>query len=409
MHAETIARIKHEWNEEVLRVQRRERPAAFPPLPEIPAGRYTREDFYRLEQERLWPRSWLLAGHISELPDEGSFKRWEAANMPVILVRGKDKVIRAFFNACQHRGSAVVSEATGLRKSFSCVYHGWTYGLDGALNFVTDEFEFAGLDKTRKGLKPLRCELWGSLIFVNADLNAMSLRDHLAGIYDQLDDMQFESLTMFAKLSYDIDCNWKCVQDAFAEGYHINTVHKNTVALFLKPEVGTRRLFPHGHGYQIVSQNTGEAFEESKFFDRFAMDMDPGHEITRNSSRAHSIFPNLTIPVTTTQFPIIMPWPKGPHRCTVEVYYMATPGHGDPESEACKTVTQMFDVVTQEDLGVLNAQQRGLNSGAISSVPLSYLERLIYNHHEHLDRVLGLDHVPPELRVPQILGPFIEP
>src|SRR5262245_31077095 len=122
MHADTIARIKHEWNEEILRIQRQERPKEFPPLPEIPAGRYTREDFYRLEQEKLWPRSWLIAGHVSELPEIGSYKLWDAAGMPVILVRGKDKVIRAFFNACQHRGAAVVSEPVGNRKAFSCVY-----------------------------------------------------------------------------------------------------------------------------------------------------------------------------------------------------------------------------------------------------------------------------------------------
>ena len=409
MHADTIARIKQEWKAETLRAQRKEHPREFPPLPGVPAGRYTRADFYQLEQERLWPATWLLAGHTSEVASPGSYKRWDSAGMPVIIVRGKDNVIRAFFNVCQHRGTTLVTEQSGNKTAFACTYHGWTYSLEGKLNFVPDEYDFANLDKSQKGLVPLRCEMWGNFIFVNRDPDCVPLRDHLGGMYDQLADMHFENLTMFAKLSYDIDCNWKCVQDAFAEGYHISALHKNTVAKFIDYEVGTRRLFPNGHGYQIVQKRSGDEFEAVKYFDRELVDDDPEHEITRDSSRAHNIFPNVIIPVALTQFPIIVPWATGPDSCRVEVYYVATPGHGDPESEACKTVVQMFEVVTQEDLSVLKIQQAGLKSGTIRSLTLSYGERMIYNYHENLDRVLGLERVPADLLVPQILAPFLEP
>jgi phenylpropionate dioxygenase-like ring-hydroxylating dioxygenase large terminal subunit len=408
MRAETIAKIKQDWASEGSRMKLGERPAEFPALPEIAAGRYTRADFYQLEQDHLWATTWLVAGHTSEVRAAGSYKLWESAGIPVILVRGNDHVIRAFFNACQHRGGLLVTEASGSKKAFACNYHSWTYGLDGALNFVPDEFDFKGLDKSKKGLVPLRCETWGNLIFVNRDLSCMPLRDFLGALHTELEDMQFDTTTLFAKLDYDIDCNWKCVPDNFEEGYHVTTVHKNTVARFLNYDVTSRRLYPNGHAHVMMGKKTGDEFEATKVFDRGRVEKDPGHEITRNSQRTYNVFPNLIIPTALTQFPLIISWPRGPDACHVEVYYLALPGHGDPESEGCKTVVQMMDVITKEDLGPLNGQQKSIKSGAVRSFPLSYSERLIYHHHENLDRVLGLQRVPSDLAVAQILEPFVE-
>ena len=375
----------------------------------MPAGRYYREDYYNLERENLWPKTWLFAGHLDELPEAGSYKLWEAVGMPVILIRGKDDEVRAFYNVCQHRGSAITTKPRGKVNKLSCQYHGWTYDLTGELVFVPGEYEFIGLNKCDKGLKPLRCETWGKLIFVNADPQAESLEQFMGPLWEALADMDFDSSELFDKLEYRIPCNWKCVQDAFQEGYHINTVHKNTVAQVLEPSVGTRSLFPNGHSHQIVRKATGEAEEEARYFDRERPEFyGPEHEITRVGQRAYAAFPNVIIPLAETQYPFIVAWPDGPDNCLVEVYYVATPGHGDPESEACKMVVQMFDVVTQEDLGILSSQQKSLRSGAISGITLGYAERMIYNSNEHLDRVLGLDKVPADLALPQVLAPFIE-
>ena len=105
MDAETTERIKREIAYERGRTAP---PEGFPKLPDIPAGRYVDPDFFALEQERIWPRSWLMAGHRDELPGPGSYFRWDAAGVPLFLVRGRDEVIRAYYNTCSHRGGPVV-------------------------------------------------------------------------------------------------------------------------------------------------------------------------------------------------------------------------------------------------------------------------------------------------------------
>lgn len=406
MDVETIAAIKDDWAAEIARMSHGEHPKDFPALPGIPIGRYTRQDFYELEKRELWAKTWLLAGHSDELPTVGSYKLWEAAGMPVILVRGKDHRIRAFFNACTHRGGLLVTEAKGAKTAFACNYHSWTFGLDGMLNFVPDEFEFPELDKAAKGLVPLRCEMWGNFIFVNQDADASSLKDFLGAVYTGLEDLRFDRTTLFAKLDYDVDCNWKFVPENFEEGYHVNTVHKNTVARFLDYDVTSRRLYPNGHAHVMMAKKQGEEFEASKVFDRIAIEADPEYEINVIAQRTYNVFPNLIISTALTQFPLMVVWPRGTNRCHVEVYYAAMPGHGDAESEACKTVVQMMDVITREDMGPLSGQQRSVESGALKTFELGYCERLIYHHHESLDRALGVNNIPPELVVKQILGSF---
>ena len=85
----------------------------FPPLPDIPAGRYTDPDFLKLEMTYLWRKSWLYACHVDELPEPGSFILWKKTGAPILIVRGKDDVIRAFYNTCRHRGGPLVKTQAG--------------------------------------------------------------------------------------------------------------------------------------------------------------------------------------------------------------------------------------------------------------------------------------------------------
>ena len=135
-------------------------PDGFPPLPDLPLGRYTDPEFFRLETERLFRRAWLYAIHDSELAEPGAYALREIAGAPVLLVRGDDDrtrgrcagPVRAFYNACRHRGAPVVKGDSGCARLLVCQYHSWTYGLDGALLRVPDERDFVGLDPEQRGL-----------------------------------------------------------------------------------------------------------------------------------------------------------------------------------------------------------------------------------------------------------------
>src|ERR1700722_79813 len=152
-------------------------PDAFPALPEVPAGRYYDPQFYELEQQYLWRKTWLHAGHVSELPTVGSYKLFEQLGLSIIISRGLDGEIRAFHNICRHRASALLLETKGVARRFVCPYHAWGYSLDGRLTAVPREHDFPCLDKSKRGLLPVRCETMRGMIFLNLDERAQSLAD----------------------------------------------------------------------------------------------------------------------------------------------------------------------------------------------------------------------------------------
>ena len=202
MQLESTARIENLWQTEDIRATEKRHPSDFPALPEIPVGRYTRDDFFQLERQHLWSKTWLLVGVANELPTPGSFRSYTLNGVPVVVVRGNDGAIRAFYNVCQHRGATLVTATSGAVKTFNCRYHCWSYDLEGKLAFVPDEHDFAGLDRSKRSLRPLRCELWGNLIFLCFDPAARPLSDHLASLSDALSDVPLDKVQLYTTLEY---------------------------------------------------------------------------------------------------------------------------------------------------------------------------------------------------------------
>ena len=119
-------------------------PAGFPRLPDIPGGRYWEPEFFSLECDALFKRGWLYAGHTDQLPDPGSFIVRRRTGIPILLIRGTDRRIRAFYNTCRHRGTPLVRQESGTAGRFlSCRYYGWTYDTTGTLTAVPDPRDWA--------------------------------------------------------------------------------------------------------------------------------------------------------------------------------------------------------------------------------------------------------------------------
>ena len=161
----------------------------------------TSPEFYELEREAVFKRAWLNVARVEELPRVGSYltKEIDAARTSVIVVKGKDQQIRAFYNICRHRGNKLVwndypnEEVKGTCRQFTCKYHGWRYDLKGDLTFVQQEGEFFGLDSAQYGLKPVQCDVWNGFIFINFDPEPRwTLREFLGPMITALDDYPFE-------------------------------------------------------------------------------------------------------------------------------------------------------------------------------------------------------------------------
>jgi phenylpropionate dioxygenase-like ring-hydroxylating dioxygenase large terminal subunit len=199
----------------------------------VPLEPYRSPEYFALERERIFARSWLIMGRVEDVPEVGDFivKEVEICAASVLITHGNGGKIRAFHNVCSHRGNQVVWEEKGTRTTrFRCRYHNWTYGGDGRLLAVSDEENFVGLDKAKCGLETIQCDVWDGWIFINLNPdNKVGLADYLGDMGKFLGGLPYPSAHRSIKVQGIVDCNWKIVTDAFSEAYHIPVLHSRTI------------------------------------------------------------------------------------------------------------------------------------------------------------------------------------
>ena len=184
---------------------------------------YTDPDIYELELERIIHRNWILAGHISQLPEPGDFKVLDVARESAIIVRGSDGELRGFANVCRHRGSLVCLEPHGHAEKFTCPYHGWMYDIDGHLIAARDMPE--DFDKAEYRLKPVSVDVIHGLIFACFTDAPPSLEGARRDLAEPMAMFDFENLKVAAQKSYDIPANWKLSIENYQECYHCAPAH----------------------------------------------------------------------------------------------------------------------------------------------------------------------------------------
>ena len=388
-----------------------ERTADFPQLPNLPAGRYSDPEFYQLEIDHMWNKTWLLVGHTGELPEKGSYKVWNELKWPVILVRGADDQIRAFHNVCRHRGGAFVAEPKGKMKVFSCHFHGWTYGLDGKFKGMPVPFDFPDFKEEENGLLPLRCETLGPLIFINRDLNAPSLLQSFGPrIVEDIKDYDFDKRVIFHKGEYNLLTNWKYVHEAFLEEYPIYTVHAKTFASAVKPGSTLLSIFDNGNSRIVSSMRDDDPTLKAANPMYNARGGDPRHQLNRESFIAYGIHPNITFSFSENEFTIFVMWPRGPLETYSEIYFLTIPENGVINQARCDRFLKEFPLIMDEDIENCRRAAAGLNGGALNEVGFNMGcgDRQVYHWHEAIDRTMGIERIPEKLRVRQMLQPYHE-
>ena len=200
----------------------------------VSTDRYWCRDFAQRERERLWMRCWQVAGRADDIPGTGDWMEYKLFDQSWVLVRGRDGKVRGFVNACRHRGNAFC-EGRGTAARFTCPYHNWTYGLDGALlaaakpDFEGTTEEFVGA-KEELGLIEVPVDCFAGFIFLNPDSKAAPLAEFLGGVAGLLAPYRLEEMTPVGLNRREVlECNWKVVMDAFQEGYHVQAVHPELI------------------------------------------------------------------------------------------------------------------------------------------------------------------------------------
>ena len=193
----------------------------------IPKQRYYDGDFFRLEAEQLWPRVWQMACRLEEIRNANDFVEYEILDQSVLIVRGDDLEVRAFQNSCRHRGVRLVEGRGSSASGFTCPFHGWCYGVDGANTFVTRGTTFSehNLQPGDIDLVPVRCETWGGCVWINLDDDAPPLRQCIEPFATVMDAWNLDAMRAEWWYAFRLPVNWKLAEEAFMEQYHVLETH----------------------------------------------------------------------------------------------------------------------------------------------------------------------------------------
>ncbi|MEZ5382337.1 MAG: aromatic ring-hydroxylating dioxygenase subunit alpha [Microthrixaceae bacterium] len=375
------------------------------PVPPIPTKRYTDPGFFQLERERIFGRSWLFAGHESEWPEAGSYRQFTRSGAPIVVVRGTDGTLRAFYNACRHRAAPVTREACGTAKRLTCQYHSWSYGTDGVLKAVPDARSFAGLDTAQLGLVPVRCDTWEGWVFVSEDTEAASLTEFLGPICDQMADIDGPSMRLVGTQLHRLECNWKLMVDAFLEVYHIRTVHPDNASLLYNDQSVTVSMLPNGH-----SRLTVDKVDELRDMPMVSPEYDNPSvpDLWRQTSTSFGIFPNLVVPMDTGAFTFLCMWPLDETTTELELRWYAPAWDGDVVPPDHEMRMALFETVMAQDTANMAPIQASVSSPGARPFQTGWHERLIHHFQRAVDLAIGPDRLPPNTAVSDALDRFVE-
>lgn len=194
---------------------------------DLPFSRYTSQAFYDKEIERLWPRVWQWACREEHIPNVGDYWVHDVGPYSAIVIRGADHAIRAFVNACPHRGMAFADAGSqGAGKQFvRCPFHGMSWHLDGTLRDIPCRWDFPHIEDDTFQLDALPCDTWGGFVFISFDSNPGSLRDYLEVLPEHFAETPLENRYVSLHMEKVLPGNWKMCMEGFLEAYHVLATH----------------------------------------------------------------------------------------------------------------------------------------------------------------------------------------
>ncbi len=336
------------------------------------AGRYYYDSaIYERELEKIFSQSWVCVGRADTIPDAGAYRVVTIGRESIIVVRGRDDVLRAFLNVCRHRGARLCNEAVGqLKGSIQCRYHAWTYGLDGRLIGAPNVLNDAQFDRMNFGLLPVALEDWEGLIWLN-------LADEPAPFVDQLHEPiieRFGSYAPFARYElgglkvgktnvYDVRANWKLILENFMECYHCAPMHPEFCQLL--PAFKTGVVSDYVNGEAATLADNVQAFSITGKASRPPL---PGL-LPEDLRHYYGIVlqPNVLMNLLHDHVVIHTLSPEGPDRTRITCYWLFDPDvMARPDFDPMDAV-EIFDIVNRQDWEVCQWTQLSMASKAYKS------------------------------------------
>ncbi len=355
----------------------------------MPPGVYHSTGFLALEETEIFRKQWICVGRAESIPETGDYIACDILDVPVVVVRGADGVIRGFSNVCLHRMARLL-EGKGNAKRLVCPYHAWTYGLDGALIGAPHMEQSTCFDKKDYKLPDVRAEVWQGWIYVSLSANAPDIEDHLRELGATVTDRyQMENYVETFREEHVWDTNWKILAENFMESYHLFRLHAATVG-------------PHSKIDEMDCPPGGAAFNYHWITKETSLGLGNAHPDNkhlegdwRKTTALITAYPGHMITLTPGYFWYLCLQPRGVDR--VHIVYgggFAPEYVNDPKAdEMIADLKKLLDAVNVEDRIGVESVFRGARSGLASNGHLSHLERPNFEFGQYLARSFRPDDV----------------
>ena len=328
----------------------------------LPSWCYTSAQFYRRELERIFLKSWQFVGREDEIAQVGDYLSFDGQGGPLILIRGDDGNVRAFFNVCRHRGTQLLT-GTGRAPKIVCPYHSWVYATDGSLERAPGMHDVRDFDAGTHALAPVRLQTWAGFMFVCYAEDGPELLDYLGTMPDFFSAYRPQELICVRRVEFHIQSNWKLLIENALEAYHTGSVHSSTLGHQQSKPVASSANWGGLFGYVDNDDSIAVLPGASSALPHIA-------GLSDDQQRG-TYFTNL-YPCTQFVFAQDCMWwlsiqPDGPLRCRMML------GSCFPESTtwleafepSLTAYYERWDRATPEDNAIAEAQQAGQQAGVV--------------------------------------------
>jgi choline monooxygenase len=350
--------------------------ATLPPLQAepLPGWCYADPDFHRREIDRVFNRSWVCLGRENALPNMGDYRTVELNGSRLIVIRDQTGAIRVLNNVCRHRGM-VLLEGAGNVPAIRCPFHAWAYGLDGSLRGAPTMDQSANFDRRDYGLISFEVKVWQGFIFVRLEPDGPDFDSMVGNLDELLAPYNLPAQKLAKAKSFTVECNWKLFIEVFMEDYHVAVVHRNSIAgtyASHPPELATG---VNGAYATIWDKHKGTSalLTAEQHLSLPAIETLPENML---GTRYVWIYPSFAFATTIDCMWGFEIYPEGPSRTHV-VMNMCFPEEtiARPDfAERFERYERRWAVSMDEDIVVLERQQKGMNTGRYVPGRLSHLE-----------------------------------
>jgi phenylpropionate dioxygenase-like ring-hydroxylating dioxygenase large terminal subunit len=408
---------------------------------DISTDRYYDLEFEKKEYENLWTRTWQFACREEHIPEVGDYSVYDIGRKSFLITRVAENEVRAYYNACLHRGTKLRASGTdGCANEFKCPFHGWTWNLDGSLQFAQNDWDFPHVKAEEFELPQAKVQVLAGFVFINMDHNAPPMEDYLGDEFmSHLNAWKLEDRYIHCHVSKVIPANWKLTMEAFMEAYHVIETHpqvapSNADANSQYDVFGEhvdRFISPLG----VVSPHLAGEYSEQDILNQFTLG-DSGalgdaerrlgegetarqamanmfrtmFEEAANTDLSHisdselldcfsyTVFPNLFL-FAGVSLPMIYrfrPVPGDVRKCLYEVFFLRPiPKDGErPDPAECvqleehqsfteaEGMDEGFGVILDQDTENLLLQQQGVEASAKPGITLGNYQEIRVRHFE---------------------------